>query len=272
MQEIELDLYAIADAFLGNNFVIDSINLAMDEIKTYKEQVSDFVEAAAHDLHAPLRKLSILIDRVFNKHPEQFSADAKEYIMRINTCVEEMRSLVDGLTELARTDAPAFAFVDCDLNLVLRQILDTMKEEIAEKHAIIEVNVRPMVKGNVVQFHQLFKNLLENAIKFSRRNVAPEIYISSRPVENEEKMSFNLPLGREYHKIEVGDNGIGFNQVNAEKIFEPFVRLHSKSEYEGSGLGLSICKKIADNHEGIIYAEGEENKGSRFTLILPETY
>jgi signal transduction histidine kinase len=91
-------------------------------------------------------------------------------------------------------------------------------------------------------------------------------------MERDEKIFFNLPPNKKYYKIEIGDNGIGFNQVNAEKIFEPFVRLHSKSEYEGSGLGLSICKKIADNHDGIIYAEGDENKGSRFTLILPETH
>jgi light-regulated signal transduction histidine kinase (bacteriophytochrome) len=244
----------------------------MNEIKTYKEQVSDFVEAAAHDLHAPLRKLSILIDRVFTKHAEQFPADAKEYVTRINTCIEEMRSLIDGLTELAKAEAHTVAFVDCDLSIIMQQTLEVMNEEIKEKHAKIEVNPLPVVKGNYVQYQQLFKNLLENAIKFSRKGVSPEVCIGSEPMERDEKIFFNLPLDKKYYKIEMGDNGIGFNQVNAEKIFEPFVRLHSKSEYEGSGLGLSICKKIADNHDGIIYAEGDENKGSRFTLILPETH
>lgn len=244
----------------------------MDEIKTHKEQVSDFVESAAHDLHAPLRKLSILIDRVFTKHTEQFSADAKEYITRINTCIEEMRSLIDGLAELASTDAHTFAFVDCDLNIIVNQTLDMMNEEIKEKHAKIEVNPLPVMKGNYVQYQQLFKNLLENAIKFSKKDVSPEVCVSSERVEEDEKIFFNLPLNKKYYKIEISDNGIGFNQVNAERIFEPFVRLHSKSEYEGSGLGLSICKKIADNHDGIIYAEGHENRGSRFTLILPETH
>jgi len=244
----------------------------MDEIKTYKDQVSDFVESAAHDLHAPLRKLSVLIDRVFTKHPEQFSADAKEYVTRINTCIEEMRSLIDGLTELAKADAHTFAFVDCDLNVIVQQTLEMMNEEVTEKHAKIEINPLPIVKGNYVQYQQLFKNLLENAIKFSGKEISPEICISSQLIGRDEKIFFNLPLGDKYYKIEIGDNGIGFNQVNAEKIFEPFVRLHSKSEYEGSGLGLSICKKIVDNHHGIIYAEGDENKGSRFTLILPETH
>ena len=244
----------------------------MDEIKIYKDQVSDFVEAAAHDLHAPLRKLSILIDRVFTKHAEQFPADAKEYVTRINRCIEEMRLLIDGMTELAKAEVHAFAFVDCDLNIIIQQTLDVLNEEIKEKNAKIEVNPLPVIKGNHVQYQQLFKNLLENAIKFSRKDVSPAICISCEAMKRDEKFFFKLPLNKEYYKIEISDNGIGFNQVNAEKIFEPFVRLHSKSEYEGSGLGLSICKKIADNHDGIIYAEGEENKGSRFTLILPETH
>src|SRR6476646_3220093 len=142
----------------------------MDEIKIYKDQVSDFVETAAHDLHAPLRKLSILVDRVFTKHTEQFSSDAKEYVTRINTCIEEMRSLVDGLTELAKAEANTFSFVDCDLNIILQQALDTMNDEIREKHAKIEVNALPVLKGSYVQFQQLFKNLLENAIKFSKKD------------------------------------------------------------------------------------------------------
>ena len=100
----------------------------MDEIKIYKDQVSDFVEAAAHDLHAPLRKLSVLVDRVFTKHTEEFSADAKEYVTRINTCIEEMRSLVDGLTELAKADADTSAIVDCDLNIIVQETLDLMNE------------------------------------------------------------------------------------------------------------------------------------------------
>ena len=96
--------------------------------------------------------------------------------------------------------------------------------------------------------------------------------VDTEVLGEDEKIFFNLPTNNKYYKIEVSDNGIGFNQVNAEKIFEPFVRLHSKSEYDGSGLGLSICKKIAANHHGIIYAEGDEKEGSRFTLILPETH
>jgi len=243
----------------------------MEDVKTYKEQVSDFVEAAAHDLHAPLRKLSILVDRVFSKHGEQFPEDAQEYIRRINTCVNEMRSIIDGLTELAKADTHTFTSVDCNLNVIVTGALDMMKDEMNEAHAKVEVRRLPIVKGSLVQYRQLFKNLIENALKFTRKGVATEILITSEPMADDEKNFFHLPLNNEYYKISMIDNGIGFNQVNAEKIFEPFVRLHPKSQYDGSGLGLCICKKIVQNHDGIIYAEGKENEGSRFTLILPET-
>lgn len=243
----------------------------MDEIKTHKEQVSDFVEAAAHDLHAPLRKLSVLIDRVFTKHKEQFSDDAKEYISRIDTCIEEMRSLIDGLTALAKADTRMIEVTDCDLNVIVRQTKNLLNDEITEKRAKIDLNTLPVINGSYTQYQQLFKNLIENAIKFTRNKVSPEICISAEPIGKDEKIFLKLPVDKKYFKIEISDHGIGFNQVNADKIFEPFVRLHSKSEYEGNGLGLSICKKIVDNHHGIIYAEGAENKGALFTLILPET-
>jgi len=243
----------------------------MDEIKTHKEQVSDFVEAAAHDLHAPLRKLSVLIDRVFTKHSDEFSDDAKQYISRIDTCIEEMRSLIDGLTELAKADTRIIEVTDCDLNVIVRQTENLLNDEIREKRAQIEVNTLPVVKGNYTQYQQLFKNLIENSLKFRRNKVSPEICIRAERIGKDERIFFNLPVDKKYFKIEISDDGIGFNQVNADKIFEPFVRLHSKSEYEGNGLGLSICKKIVDNHHGIIYAEGDENKGALFTLILPET-
>ena len=112
---------------------------------------------------------------------------------------------------------------------------------------------------------------MENAIKFAKKNVPPKISITEDQISDEEKKIVPFPDGNNYHKIAICDKGIGFNQANAEKIFEPFIRLHSKSEYEGNGLGLAICKKIVSNHRGIIYAEGNENEGSRFVLILPET-
>src|SRR5438477_2361152 len=239
-------------------------------IKNQEERLSDFVEAAAHDLHAPLRKLSVLIERIFSKNGNQFDENAKKYITRIETCLEEMRSLINGLTDLAKADAQT-SFIDvCDLNLVTKQTLESMKEEIEEKQVQVHISSLPLVRGNIVQYKQLFKNLFENAIKFSDKGIPIKIDIKTESITGKEKTEFNLSPDKKYYKIEISDNGIGFNPVYAKKIFEPFVRLHSRSKYEGNGLGLSVSKKIVTNHQGVIYAEGNEKEGSRFVLILPE--
>ena len=241
------------------------------DVNKNEEQFSDFIEAAAHDLTAPLRKLSVLIDRVFTKQAGQFDDSAKEYIHRIQSCIDEMRSLIDGLTELARAGSNTVPITSCDLNLVAKDVIKTLHEEIENKKAEIQTAQLPVLPGNLLQYKQLFTNLLENAIKFGKKNVPPKISITEDQISDEERKIVPFPDGNNYHKIEICDNGIGFNQANAEKIFEPFIRLHSKSEYEGNGLGLAICKRIVGNHRGIIYAEGNENEGSRFVLILPET-
>ena len=237
---------------------------------SYEDRLSDFVEAAAHDLHAPLRKLSTMVERVFTQNAVHFDESSTQYVGRILSCIEEMKSLIDGLTELAKAAPGPIDTVNCDLNVVVNEVLGSLSEEIAEKHARVMVSTLPTVTGNGVQYRQLFKNLLENAIKFSRRDVVSQISIAEEPIDGDEVKSNELSSRQKYYKIVVRDNGIGFDQAYAEKIFEPFVRLHPKSQYDGNGLGLSICRKIVDNHNGIIYARGTGNEGSLFVLILPQ--
>jgi len=241
------------------------------DLKTYKEQFTDFVEAAAHDLHAPLRKLSVLVERLTSKYQLQLDEGAFEYINRIQTCIKEMKSLIDGLTELAGTDAHVAEMERCDLNLIVRHELELMNDEIEEKNFHVAVGNLPVIKGFAFQYNQLFKNLFENAIKFGKRDGLATINVKAEEIQNEEKKLLELDAERQYYRIEISDNGIGFNQDYAEKIFQPFVRLNPRSEYDGSGIGLSVCKKIVTNHNGRIFAEGNENIGSRFVLVLPET-
>jgi len=235
-----------------------------------EQQFSDFIEAAAHDLHAPLRKLSVLISKVFSQQASHFDEKSKDYIQRIEGCIEQMRSLINGLTELALAGPGNTHLEHCDLNVIVQQALRGIDEEIKDKNAKVMVAPLPVVQGNIVQYQQLFKNLLENANKFSKKGVPLEIDIAEELITEEDKKYFDLLPKNKYHRIEVRDNGIGFNQAYAEKIFEPFFRLHSKAEFDGNGLGLTICKKIVANHYGIIYAKGTENVGSRFILFLPE--
>jgi len=242
-----------------------------DDGKTAEEKFYDFVEAAAHDLQAPLRKLSVLVERVFTKNENNFDENAKEYIDRIEACIGEMRSLIDGFMDLAKSNTVTTPKEQCDLNAIVAEIVQRMREEIEFNKVLIEMDHLPTLRGNEIQYAQLFKNLFENAIKFRKLNTPPRIQVTARPSTDEEKELFGLEREKKYFTVEVRDNGIGFEEHHAKKIFEPFVRLHPKSEYSGNGLGLFTCKKIAVNHRGIIYATPNEKEGARFVLILPET-
>ena len=226
-------------------------------MEDWQSKLEEFIETASHDLHAPLRKLSVLMDRFTEKIKTSLDDEAKGYISRMNNNIHEMRVLIDNLSELARANNPVINYTECDLGSLVKQVQQDLQEEITEKKAVISVDKLPVVKADPVQYRQLFRNILENAIKFSKKDIAPQISIQLQEVTDDKI------------KIVISDNGIGFKTEYAERIFEPFVRLHAKSQYPGSGLGLAICKKIIANHHGIIYAEGRENEGSRFTLILP---
>jgi signal transduction histidine kinase len=235
-----------------------------------EQKFHDFVEAAAHDLQAPLRKLSVLVERVFTKNEEKFDDNGREYIVRIESCIGEMRSLIDGFMELAKADTTAAVTERCDLNIIAGEIVQRIRDETNPNNVIIHLDSLPVLYGSSIQYKQLFKNLLENAVKFRRRDAPAKIEVKAEPTTGQEKNLFGLQSDKKYYTIEICDNGLGFGQQNAEKIFEPFVRLHPKSDFEGNGLGLFICKKIVANHHGIIYATAKE-EGARFVLVLPET-
>ena len=239
-------------------------------VKSAEEKFYEFIEAAAHDLQAPLRKISVLVDRAFRKDENKFDQDTKEYISRIESCVDEMKVLLSGLLRLAKADTLTEINETCDLDKIVRGTVENMSEEIKDKRVIVHIDPLPTVRGNMSLYTQLFKNLLENAVKFSDAEKDSSVEIKTITLGDEERNKFHL-ANEKYYRIEISDNGIGFHSSNEQKIFEPFVRLHPRSEYEGSGLGLFICKKIVARHNGIIYAEGTKNQGARFILILPET-
>lgn len=238
-----------------------------EEFDTLKKKHDDFLEAASHDLHAPLRKISVFTDRISAKNAHD--PEAMFYIGRVKNSVSEMQSLIDNLSILAAANSKTIRYDDCDLNMLIKKVKFELQEEIEEKKVIIRSALLPVLKGDPIQYKQLLHNILENALKYSRKDITPEIDIGVSPVDEGEITRYGLKKDKGYHKIRIADNGIGFPTEYAEKIFEPFVRLHAKSEYPGTGLGLSIAKKIIANHNGIIYAEGNEHAGAQFTIILP---
>lgn len=237
---------------------------ANNTLHNYKKEQEEFILIASHDLQAPLRKLSTFVERLTNKCKD-LPEEAKTYTERILSTVTNMRSLIDGLASLADVTEGTRNFQKCDLNEVLH-VLNIQPED----KASITSSTLPVVEGNCTQLKHLFQNLIDNAIKFKKKDSPLQIVAGAKQITDEEKKKFGLQGDRKYHKIEVMDNGIGFEDQYSEKIFQPFQRLHGKSEYDGNGLGLAICKKIAEKHNGFIYAKGSKEAGARFILILPE--
>lgn len=241
-------------------------------LNSFKQQYADFIEIASHDLQAPLRKLSVLTERLTAKYRDVDRDDIQQYINRIDGCLRDMRSLINSMSEIAGAGPDTMRYAECHLGILVKQILNDLDPLIKEKKAEFTVAALPMIECDMTQCRQLFKSIIDNALRFSKESVPPLIEIKSSTLGTDEKDQFNLSPDRTYYKIEVTDNGIGFDSEYAGKIFQPFVRLNGKAAFEGNGLGLALCKKIVDNHHGILFAEGAENEGARFIVILPETH
>jgi signal transduction histidine kinase len=246
---------------------IKRLNRLIDQ---YREHYVSLIETAAHDLLSPLRKLSVLAERLVNKY-EVVRPDAQAHVARIESCIGDIRSLVNGLAELAAVNADPARYTDCNMQELLHEITKELSAEIDKKHAVIEAGALPVINGNRNQLNELLKYIIMNALLFNKSNPV-KITIRSGEVSDEEKLRLALEKETRYYHIEVSDNGIGFNPDDAERIFEPFVRLNGKSAFIGNGLGLAVARRIAENHGGVLYARGEENAGAKFFIILPEIH
>ena len=240
-------------------------------IKIYDEQHRDFLDHSSHDLNAPLRRLSVFVDRLTEKPENLDPEEIQTIVSRIKRTVSGMQNLIESITELSKVTINVNQYVPCELSLIIKKIIQSLQNSIKEKNAEITINDMPVIEGDPEQLEKLFRNLIVNSLQFNKHDVPVQISIKSGIVENEEKRLYNLPNNKSYSKIEISDNGSGFKIEYANKIFQPFVRLHAKTEHSGPGLGLSVCKKIIDNHHGIIFAEGNENLGAQFIVILPKT-
>ncbi len=230
----------------------------------------DLIDLAVHDLDAPLRKLTLLVGMLTGKLTKD--KELQSYNERIVGCIEDMRSLIDDLSVLGKLETTEKEITACNIDSILQEALQMLPPVVKEKHALVTSYSLPVIEGDRFQYRLLFKKLLENSITFHKKDRAPEIHIESAILTAEEKRQLDLNDERLYYKIEVTDQGIGFKSEHADKIFQPFVRLHGKSQFPGNGIGLAICRKITAIHRGIIYAEGGENEGAKFILILPESH
>lgn len=241
------------------------------ELDRSNKELEEFAYIASHDLQEPLRKITSFSERLKEKLPRDLEPDVQLYLNRMLAATENMRTLIDNLLEFSRTSRNKEPFSKVDLNNILAEVKADLELKIEESGAKIESEKLPVIDGIPMQMRQLFTNLFTNAIKFKKPDQHPHIIIRCANLSEEEREMHHLRPNTTYYNITVGDEGIGFEQEFAQKIFQIFQRLHGKAEYPGSGIGLAICKKIVDNHCGHIYAESEPGKGATFILILPES-
>jgi PAS domain S-box-containing protein len=240
------------------------------QLEQTNKELESFTFVASHDLQEPLRKIRTFLNLIAEKDQAILSGPGKDYFRRTLNAAEQMQQLIIDLLAYSRTTGSEEHFKKTDLNLILSKVKNEMKEAIEEKKAIIETNHLPELNVIPFQFQQLFTNMISNSLKFSKPGISPQISIRSEVVDGENIEYMNGDPAKKYYSLSLTDNGIGFEAEYNEKIFNLFQRLHSRNDYSGTGIGLAICKKIIENHGGIITANGEKGKGATFKIYLPQ--
>lgn len=224
-------------------------------------ELESFASVASHDLQEPLRKIRMMGDRLATLCGDQLGEQGRDYLGRMIRAGENMHRLIRDLLAFSRVGTGAESFRLIRLEDPVKEAISALEVLLDESGGTIRLGDLPEIEADEAQMRQLFQNLLANALKFRRPGIAPLVELSSSVVEGAE--------GRPLVRIEVRDNGIGFDACYRERIFQIFQRLHGKSEFEGTGIGLAICKKIVERHDGRIAAEGSPGEGSTFTVELP---
>ena len=238
------------------------------DLENTNAELTAFNHVASHDLQEPLRKIQVFISRL--KEVENLTGVAEMYFTRIESAATRMRTLIDDLLAFSRANSSEMNFEFVDLNKILDKSLRDLSEVILEKKAKIKCDTLPSLNVIPFQIQQLFINLIGNALKYARPNVPLCIAVICKKVEGKDFSTLRVKnTNAPYYKISIKDNGLGFEQQYAEVIFNPFQRLQNKEGYAGTGIGLSICKKVVENHAGVITAEGKVGEGSTFSFFLP---
>jgi signal transduction histidine kinase len=237
-------------------------------LESANKELDLFAFMASHDLQAPLRKIRIFSDKLLSDPARNMDEEGKNYLERIQKVCIRMQELINDILEFSKITSEKKFLEEVNLNLVIGDLISEMDIVIQEKHARIEIGPLPSIHANRNLMRPLFSNLIGNALKYSREDVEPRIRIRSET--NALPASPGSPPGQaKYHRIIVEDNGLGFEQKYAEEIFDMFRRLHSSAAFEGTGIGLALCKRIVEKHNGYISALGRINEGATFIVSLP---
>jgi signal transduction histidine kinase len=290
---VYIDLYRKNQMLLAQEQKLLAINKTLEleirERKTSEEKISElnrqllenvshlesvnkdmdfFIYMASHDLQEPVRKLRMMMDRFCLKYQDLLDQEGHNYLGRISEVAQRMQLLIKDILSLTRISEDENPFEETNLNNMISDILIDFQQIIQEKKVDVVVEKLPILKVNPVLFRLMFENLLSNALKFSKEKGEHTIRVFSSLSLIENGIDKNGSQNG-YHRLCVEDNGIGFDQQYASQIFEMFRRLHGTAEYKGTGIGLALCKRIAEKHQGFISARSKENEGTLFTISVP---
>ncbi len=247
----------------------EQLRLFAAKLERSNGELQQFASIASHDLQEPLRKIQAFGDRLQLKCSDALGEQGRDYLERMQNAAARMRTLIGDLLTLSRITSKAQPFLPVDLGKVAREVVSDLEVRIESAQARVEIGFLPTIDADPSQMRQLFQNLISNALKFQRPGEKPEVSISAKILSVQENTSPGLVPGDKICQIMVQDNGIGFDRQFAESIFTLFQRLHSRDEYEGTGIGLSVCRKITDRHGGNIMAKSADGEGATFIITLP---
>ncbi len=234
----------------------DRLKKYLAELERSNEELRSFAFVASHDLNEPLRKIVGFGERLKSKS-ENLDPEISVYVSKMQESATRMQNMIQELLQYSLVSAKGDPFRSIDLNKVVKEVLEDLEVSIRNSNGVVQAESLPTVEADPTQMRQLFQNLISNAIKFKKKEESPKIELVAKPHK------------KDLWDIFVKDNGIGFDSQHGSSIFQPFFRLHGRNEYEGSGIGLAICKKIVDRHQGKIKAVSSENEGSIFQVTLP---
>ena len=238
------------------------------KLEESNKELQSFASVAAHDLQEPLRKVQAFGDRLKSKFADALGDQGQDYLERMQDASGRMATLINDLLSYSQVTTKARPFVAVNLATVTEEVISDLEISIEEMNGRVEVDDLPTINADALQMRQLMQNLIGNGLKYHKEKEAPLVQVSAELVKATVERS-GEPVTEDMCRITVTDNGIGFDEKYADRIFGIFQRLHNRTEYGGTGVGLAICKKIAERHGGTIDAHSEPDKGSEFVVMLP---
>ena len=264
-----IGLVGIAANITGRKADEEQLRRFAAQLEQSNAELKNFASVASHDLQEPLRKIQAFGGRLRAKCAEQLGPKGLDYLERMEGAAQRMQVLIQDLLKLSRVTSRALPFEQCDLRAIALAVLGDLEVAIEQKDARVGIGDLPVIEGDPVQMHQIFLNLISNALKFQRPGETPVVTVSARVFTPADAIITGAATGAAVCEITVQDNGIGFEACFVEQIFVVFQRLHTRTEYEGTGIGLAVCRKITDRHGGTIVAHSDPPGGAKFTITLP---